>query len=65
MKKRTKIGIIALGFTLFHLIEDFCWVMLGRFTDLSIPIIISAIVFIGLLGVLFFQIPAVKRFISS
>ena len=66
----TKIGvkktlIISVCFTLFHLVEDFIWVTLGRYTTLSLPIIVIAIVIMGLFGVLFFRIPGVRRFIGS
>ena len=66
----TKIGvkktlIISICFTLFHLIEDFIWVTLGRYTTLSLPIIIFAIVIMGLLGGLFFRIPKVRQFLGS
>ena len=62
MKKTVIIGV---AFGAFHLVEDFMWVTLGRFTDLSLPIIISAIIFLGVCGGLFFQIPFFKRFIGS
>ncbi len=66
----TKIGvrktlIISVCFTLFHLVEDFIWVTLGRYTTLSLPIIVIAIVIMGLFGGLFFRIPGVRRFIGS
>ena len=66
----TKIGvrktlIISVCFTLFHLVEDFIWVTLGRYTTLSLPIIVLAIVIMGLFGGLFFRIPGVRRFIGS
>ena len=62
MKKTLNISI---AFGAFHLVEDFMWVTLGRYTDLSLPVIITAIVFLGLAGGLFFRIPAVKRFLGS
>ena len=49
----------------FHLVEDFLWVTLGRFTTLSLPIIITAIVIMGLFGGMFFRIPKVKQFLGS
>ena len=66
----TKIGvkktlIISVCFTLFHLVEDFIWVTLGRYTTLSLPLIVIAIVIMGLFGGLFFRIPGVRRFIGS
>ena len=66
----TKIGvkktlIISVCFTLFHLVEDFIWGTLGRYTTLSLPIIVIAIVIMGLFGGLFFRIPGVRRFIGS
>ena len=57
--------IISIAFGAFHLVEDFMWVTLGRFTDLSLPIIVTAIVIMGLFGGLFFRIPGVKRFLST
>ena len=57
--------VISVCFMLFHLVEDFMWVTLGRYTDLSLPIIVTAIVIMGLFGGLFFRIPGVKRFLSS
>lgn len=66
----TKIGvrktlIISVCFTLFHLVEDFIWVTLGRYTTLSLPVIVIAIVIMGLLGGLFFRIPGIRRFLST
>ena len=49
----------------FHLVEDFIWVTLGRFTTLSLPTIIIAIVIMGLFGGLFFRLPGVKRFLGN
>lgn len=46
--------VISVCFMLFHLVEDFMWVTLGRYTDLSLPIIVTAIVIMGLFGGLFF-----------
>ena len=40
--------IISIAFGAVHLVEDFMWVTLGRYTDLSLPVIITAIVFLGL-----------------
>ena len=57
--------IISIAFGAFHLVEDFMWVTLGRFTDLSLPIIVTAIVIMGLFGGLFFRLPGVKRFLST
>ena len=57
--------IISGAFMAFHLIEDFIWVTLGRFTNLSLPIIITAIVILGLFGGLLFRIPKVKRYLGS
>lgn len=57
--------IISVAFMCFHLVEDFLWVTLGRFTNLSLPIIITAIVIMGLFGGMFFRIPKVKRFLGS
>ena len=57
--------IISVAFMCFHLVEDFLWVTLGRFTNLSLPIIIIAIVIMGLFGGMFFRIPKVKRFLGS
>ena len=57
--------IISIAFGAFHLVEDFMWVTLGRYTDLSLPIIVTAIVIMGLFGGLFFRIPRVKRFLST
>ena len=57
--------IISVAFGLFHLIEDFMWVTLGRYTDLSLPVIIAAIACLGLAGGLFFRIPAIKKFLGS
>ena len=57
--------VISVCFMLFHLVEDFMWVTLGRFTDLSLPIIVTAIVIMGLFGGLVFRIPGVKRFLST
>ena len=66
----TKIGvkntlIISVCFTLFHLVEDFIWVTLGRYTTLSLPLIVIAIVIMGLFGGLFFRIPGVRRFLAN
>ncbi len=66
----TKIGvrktlIISVCFTLFHLVEDFIWVTLGRYTTLSLPVIVLAIVIMGLFGGLFFRIPSIRRFLST
>lgn len=60
-----KTFIISIAFMGFHLVEDFLWVTLGRFTTLSLPIIITAIVIMGIFGGLFFRIPKVKRFLGS
>jgi hypothetical protein len=57
--------IISGAFMGFHLIEDFLWVTLGRFTTLSIPIIVLAIVIMGLFGGMFFRIPKIKQFLGS
>ena len=57
--------IISGAFMCFHLVEDFLWVTLGRFTTLSLPIIITAIVIMGLFGGMFFRIPKVKQFLGS
>jgi len=57
--------IISTAFMCFHLVEDFLWVTLGRFTTLSLPIIITAIVIMGLFGGMFFRIPKIKRFLGS
>ena len=57
--------VISVCFMLFHLVEDFMWVTLGRFTDLSLPIIVTAIVIMGLFGGLVFRIPGVRRFLST
>jgi hypothetical protein len=57
--------IISVAFMAFHLAEDFIWVTLGRFTTLSLPAIIAAIIVMGLFGGLFFRIPGVKRFLGS
>ena len=57
--------IISVAFMAFHLLEDFIWVTLGRFTTLSLPAIIAAIIVMGLFGGLFFRIPGVKRFLGS
>ena len=57
--------IISTAFMCFHLVEDFLWVTLGRFTTLSLPIIITAIVIMGLFGGMFFRIPKVKQFLGS
>ena len=66
----TKIGvrktlIISVCVTLFHLVEDFIWVTLGRYTTLSLPLIVIAIVIMGLFGGLFFRIPGVRRFLAN
>ena len=66
----TKIGvkktlIISVCFTLFHLVEDFIWVTLGRYTTLSLQLIVIAIVIMGLFGGLFFRIPGVRRFLAN
>ena len=60
-----KTFIISIAFMGFHLVEDFLWVTLGRFTTLSLPIIITAIVIMEIFGGLFFRIPKVKRFLGS
>ena len=57
--------IISTAFMCFHLVEDFLWVTLGRFTTLSLPIIIAAIIIMGLFGGMFFRIPKVKQFLGS
>lgn len=57
--------IISAAFMSFHLVEDFLWVTLGRFTTLSLPIIIAAIIIMGLFGGMFFRLPKVKRFLGS
>ena len=57
--------IISTAFMCFHLVEDFLWVTLGRFTTLSLPLIITAIVIMGLFGGMFFRIPKVKQFLGS
>ena len=57
--------IISTAFMCFHLVEDFLWVTLGRFTTLSLPIIITAIVIMGLFGGMFFRIPKIKQFLGS
>lgn len=66
-KKREvrKTLIISVAFMSFHLVEDFIWVTLGRFTTLSLPTIIIAIVIMGLFGGLFFRLPGVKRFLGN
>ena len=57
--------VISVAFMGFHLVEDFLWVTLGRFTNLSLPVIIIAIVILGLFGGLLFRIPKVKRYLGS
>ena len=57
--------IISTAFMCFHLVEDFLWVTLGRFTTLSLPLIITAIVIMGLFGGMLFRIPKVKQFLGS
>ena len=57
--------VISAAFMGFHLVEDFLWVTLGRFTNLSLPVIIIAIVILGLFGGLLFRIPKVKRYLGS
>ena len=57
--------IISTAFMCFHLVEDFLWVTLGRYTTLSLPLIIMAIVIMGLFGGMFFRIPKVKQFLGS
>ena len=57
--------IISTAFMCFHLVEDFLWVTLGRYTTLSLPLIITAIVIMGLFGGMFFRIPKVKQFLGS
>jgi len=57
--------VISVAFMGFHLVEDFLWVTLERFTNLSLPVIIIAIVILGLFGGLLFRIPKVKRYLGS
>lgn len=60
-----KVVIIAILFTVFHLVEDMIWLTLGRYTDISYWMILLAIIGLGLLSGLIVRHKKIKEFLGK
>ena len=60
-----KVIIVAVFLTIIHLIEDLLWVFVGRYTDVSLWIVIAAIICMGIGGGLLVEHSKVKKFLGK
>ena len=59
-----KVAILAIIFTLFHLIEDVIWLTIGRYTDIPYWAVFVIIVIIGIMGGVLVRHPKAKKFLG-
>ena len=59
-----KVAILAIIFTLFHLIEDLIWLTIGRYTDIPYWAVFTIIIIIGIMGGVIVRHPKAKKFLG-
>ena len=59
-----KVAIIAITFTLFHLIEDLVWLTVGRYTSIPYWIVLVIIIGMGIMGAILVRHPKAKKFLG-
>ena len=59
-----KVAILAIIFTLFHLIEDLIWLTIGRYTDIPYWVVFVIIIIIGITGGVLVRHPKAKKFLG-
>ncbi len=59
-----KVVIMAVLFTVIHLLEDLLWLTVGRYTDIPYKYVFICIVILGILGGIAIRHPKAKRFLG-